>query len=432
MLTMNEDDDTVLSAIRAGASGYLLKGSSAAEVQNAVRAAAGGGMVFGAALAGRVATYFASARPGAQVEEPFPDLSERERTVLDLLAAGKSNDAIARELFVSGKTVRNAVSSIYTKLHAAGRGEAIVKAREAGYGKDAVALLEQVVDRVAAVVGAEPAGDVRRGVPPGEGEPRAAAAGAAHAEVGVVDLEAEGPGDLAVQEQVVAGDLRGEVGAVQLRSEELRDRAVLVDELAVEGREPARARVQADGRERRRPPALGAEDRRVEQPDRPRHGRPPARVVGVAGRPVGLHRDRVGHPAEVRSGDAEVQVPAAAGGDPGEPVREVLAGGQPDQLVTEVAVGQRVLGAGRPGFVDRRRVGEQLDQGVAVVEGDVHGRLRERRQPGLVARTCRTVVACFPWAAYAGHRSATGWSRPRAPSATTVSTVSAANGLAHE
>jgi DNA-binding NarL/FixJ family response regulator len=136
MLTMNEDDDTVLSAIRAGASGYLLKGSSATEVQNAVRAAAAGGMVFGAALADRVATYFASARPGAQAEEPFPDLSDRERTVLDLLAAGKSNDAIARELFVSGKTVRNTVSSIYTKLHAAGRGEAIVKAREAGYGRE--------------------------------------------------------------------------------------------------------------------------------------------------------------------------------------------------------------------------------------------------------------------------------------------------------
>jgi DNA-binding NarL/FixJ family response regulator len=136
MLTMNEDDDTVLSAIRAGASGYLLKGSSATEVQNAVRAAAAGGMVFGAALADRVATYFASARPGTQAEEPFPDLSDRERTVLDLLAAGKSNDAIARELFVSGKTVRNTVSSIYAKLHAAGRGEAIVKAREAGYGRE--------------------------------------------------------------------------------------------------------------------------------------------------------------------------------------------------------------------------------------------------------------------------------------------------------
>jgi DNA-binding NarL/FixJ family response regulator len=135
MLTMNEDDDTVLSAIRAGASGYLLKGSSAAEVQNAVRAAAAGGMVFGAALADRVATYFASARPQAQVEEPFPDLTDRERSVLDMLAAGRTNDQIARELFVSGKTVRNTVSSIYTKLHAAGRGEAIVKAREAGYGR---------------------------------------------------------------------------------------------------------------------------------------------------------------------------------------------------------------------------------------------------------------------------------------------------------
>ncbi|HET6939942.1 MAG TPA: response regulator transcription factor [Nocardioides sp.] len=136
MLTMNEDDDTVLSAIRAGASGYLLKGSSAAEVQNAVRAAAAGGMVFGAALADRVATYFATARPQAQVEEPFPDLTDRERSVLDMLAAGRTNDQIARELFVSGKTVRNTVSSIYTKLHAAGRGEAIVKAREAGYGRE--------------------------------------------------------------------------------------------------------------------------------------------------------------------------------------------------------------------------------------------------------------------------------------------------------
>ncbi len=79
-----------------------------------------------------MATYFTSVRPAPQAEEPFPDLTDRERTVLDLLAAGKSNDAIARELFVSGKTVRNTVSSIYTKLHAAGRGEAIVKAREAG------------------------------------------------------------------------------------------------------------------------------------------------------------------------------------------------------------------------------------------------------------------------------------------------------------
>jgi len=77
MLTMNEDDDTVLAAIRAGASGYLLKGSGADEVHNAVRAAAAGGMVFGAALAGRVATYFSGSAQGAQGEQPFPELTER-------------------------------------------------------------------------------------------------------------------------------------------------------------------------------------------------------------------------------------------------------------------------------------------------------------------------------------------------------------------
>lgn len=135
MLTMNEDDDTVLSAIRAGASGYLLKGSGAEEVHNAIRAAAGGGMVFGAALAGRVASFFAGAVAQTQDDEPFPQLSERERSVLQMLAAGRSNDAIAAELFVSNKTVRNTVSAIYAKLHATGRAEAIVKAREAGYGR---------------------------------------------------------------------------------------------------------------------------------------------------------------------------------------------------------------------------------------------------------------------------------------------------------
>jgi DNA-binding NarL/FixJ family response regulator len=133
MLTMNEDDDTVLSAVRAGASGYLLKGSGADEVSNAVRAAYAGGMVFGASLAGRVAALFAGG--ARQQSRAFPELSDREREVLELLAAGRSNDAIARELFISNKTVRNAVSSIYAKLHAAGRAEAIIKAREAGFGQ---------------------------------------------------------------------------------------------------------------------------------------------------------------------------------------------------------------------------------------------------------------------------------------------------------
>ncbi len=138
MLTMNEDDDTVLAAIRAGASGYLLKGSGAEEVQSAIRAAHAGGMVFGARLAGRIASLFAQpAAARAPEAQAFPELTGREREVLDLLAAGRSNDAIARQLYVSNKTVRNSVSSIYAKLHAGDRAEAIIKAREAGFGRDA-------------------------------------------------------------------------------------------------------------------------------------------------------------------------------------------------------------------------------------------------------------------------------------------------------
>jgi len=93
--------------------------------------------VFGASMAERVVTYFASAvAPVDEQEDPFPELTERERSVLHMLAAGRSNDAIAAALYVSTKTVRNTVSTIYAKLHAAGRAEAIVKAREAGYGRD--------------------------------------------------------------------------------------------------------------------------------------------------------------------------------------------------------------------------------------------------------------------------------------------------------
>ena len=135
MLTMSEDDDTVVSAIRAGASGYLLKGSGGAEVLAAVRTAHQGGMVFGAKLAGRVADLFQKAGSTTSTPPALAELTEREREILDLLAAGASNDAIARKLFVSNKTVRNTVSGIYAKLHANGRAEAIVKAREAGFGK---------------------------------------------------------------------------------------------------------------------------------------------------------------------------------------------------------------------------------------------------------------------------------------------------------
>ncbi|MFS3128484.1 response regulator [Nocardioides sp. Bht2] len=133
MLTMNEDDETVLAAIRAGACGYLLKGAGAAEVHHAIRTAAAGGMVFGASMAGRIAALLArgTAAPAAPA---FPQLSEREHSVLALIASGRSNGEIAGELHLSEKTVRNAVSAIYAKLEVGGRPEAIVLARDAGLG----------------------------------------------------------------------------------------------------------------------------------------------------------------------------------------------------------------------------------------------------------------------------------------------------------
>lgn len=133
ILTMNEDDDTIMGALRAGARGYLLKGASAAEVQQAIRAAATGGMVFGASLAARVSNFL-SDRPSSP-DVPFPELTDREREVLDHLAAGRSNADIARLTHLSDKSVRNAVSSVYAKLHAADRADAIIRARDAGLGR---------------------------------------------------------------------------------------------------------------------------------------------------------------------------------------------------------------------------------------------------------------------------------------------------------
>jgi DNA-binding NarL/FixJ family response regulator len=132
VLTMIEDDDAVFAAIRAGARGYLVKGSSQAEILHAVRAVATGEAVFGPAIAGRLMQYF-SALPTAG-SAAFPQLTAREREVLELIARGESNTVIARQLTLSEKTVRNHVSSILTKLQVADRAHAIVKAREAGLG----------------------------------------------------------------------------------------------------------------------------------------------------------------------------------------------------------------------------------------------------------------------------------------------------------
>lgn len=133
VLTMSEEDGTVFDAIRAGARGYLLKGAEPAEVVRAITTVAGGGVVFGAVLAHRIADFFAAG--AKQSTSAFPTLTAREHEVLDLVAAGMSNQQIASRLYVSQKTVRNHVHAILTKLQAADRAEAIVRARDAGLGR---------------------------------------------------------------------------------------------------------------------------------------------------------------------------------------------------------------------------------------------------------------------------------------------------------
>ncbi len=122
------DDDSLFSAMRAGARGYLLKGAEGAETLRAIRAAAAGEAIFSPRVAERLIHYFdnPSAKPPA---DPFPDLTPRERDVIDLIAQGLTNHAISERLVLSPKTVRNLVSTIFSKLQVASRGEAIVKAR---------------------------------------------------------------------------------------------------------------------------------------------------------------------------------------------------------------------------------------------------------------------------------------------------------------
>lgn len=135
VLTMSEDDETVFAAMRAGARGYLVKGASQHEILTAIRAVERGELVFGAAIARRVAEFFAAGPASAPAAEVFPQLTAREREILDLLAAGRSNPQIAQALFLSPKTVRNNVSNIFAKMHVADRAEAIVRARDAGLGR---------------------------------------------------------------------------------------------------------------------------------------------------------------------------------------------------------------------------------------------------------------------------------------------------------
>lgn len=130
------DDDTVFTAVRAGARGYLLKGAQGDETLRAIRAVANGEVIFSPGVAAQMMDFFARGVPGVSYAMPFPELTPREREILGLLAQGLSNGAIAEKLVLSSKTVRNQVSTIFSKLQVASRSEAIVKAREAGLGND--------------------------------------------------------------------------------------------------------------------------------------------------------------------------------------------------------------------------------------------------------------------------------------------------------
>jgi DNA-binding NarL/FixJ family response regulator len=136
VLTMLEDDDSVFAAMRAGARGYVLKGADKAEMLRAIHAVAEGEALFGPAVAKRLMSYFHQVREmkNPAIPRAFPELTERELEVLDLIARGYNNGEIANKLVLSPKTVSNHISNIFNKLQVADRAQAIVRAREAGLG----------------------------------------------------------------------------------------------------------------------------------------------------------------------------------------------------------------------------------------------------------------------------------------------------------
>ena len=149
MVTMQEDDASVFAAMRAGARGYVLKGANPTEMLGVIRAVADGQALFGPAIALRMARFFQEIRvDGNSLQTPgipksssndtesseISGLSERERELLDLIASGYNNAEIAKKLFISPKTVRNHITSIFSKLQVADRAEAIRRARKSGLG----------------------------------------------------------------------------------------------------------------------------------------------------------------------------------------------------------------------------------------------------------------------------------------------------------
>jgi DNA-binding NarL/FixJ family response regulator len=134
ILTMSENDDSLFAAMRAGARGYLPKDADGEEIVRAIRAAALGEVIFGQSIAAKVQAFFAASR--APAVDPFPELTDREDEVLELIAQGRSNAEIAARLGISDKTVRNHVANVFNKLRVADRAQAIVRAREAGLGRE--------------------------------------------------------------------------------------------------------------------------------------------------------------------------------------------------------------------------------------------------------------------------------------------------------
>jgi DNA-binding NarL/FixJ family response regulator len=133
VVTLFEDDASVFTAMRVGARGYILKDAKEEEILRAVRAVGSGEAIFSPVIATRLMTFFATTRPGV-AKELFPQLSEREREILQLIARGSTNSDIARSLSLSVKTVSNYVSTILSKLQVVDRTQAIIRAREAGLG----------------------------------------------------------------------------------------------------------------------------------------------------------------------------------------------------------------------------------------------------------------------------------------------------------
>jgi DNA-binding NarL/FixJ family response regulator len=136
VVTMLDDDNSVFAAMRAGARGYVLKGADKAEVLKTIRAVAEGEALFGPAVAKRFMNFFndlgSSPSPQPQV---FPELTDREREILELIAQGQGNAVIAGQLSLSPKTVSNHISNIFNKLQVADRAQAVIRAREAGLGR---------------------------------------------------------------------------------------------------------------------------------------------------------------------------------------------------------------------------------------------------------------------------------------------------------